>query len=62
MKTYIFDPSSSITVYELSQIIKGLRLLIDENTHKTLPKDLQSHFKEIVYGVGQEPEDNYQGA
>lgn len=59
MKTYIFDPSSSITVYELSQIIKGLRLLIAEDTHKTLPKDLQAHFKEVT----DEPvEDNYQGA
>lgn len=58
-KLYIFDPSSSITVYELSQILKHIRLMIPQHAYETMDPQLRKNFHEVVHEAA---DDNYQGA
>lgn len=46
-KFYMFEPLSSITAYDLAQIMKTMEMGIGESLFKDLPKDLQRHFKEL---------------
>lgn len=59
-KLYIFDPLSSITVYELAQILKHLKLMIAEDTFNALPKHLRANFHELE--TSHDNRDDYHGA
>jgi hypothetical protein len=40
-----FDPQSSITAYELAQLMAIMEMGVGESLLKTMPKELQRHFK-----------------
>ena len=43
---FSFDPLSSITAYEVAQILKTLEMKIDKEALDNLPKDLRRHFRQ----------------
>ena len=40
-----FDPQSSITAYELAQLMAIMEMGVNDQLLKSMPKDLQRHFK-----------------
>jgi len=44
---YKFVPLSSITVYELAQLIAALDFFLGEHTYKNVPEELRKHFKKV---------------
>lgn len=46
---YAFDPLSSITAYEVAQVMMTLQFAVSPEIFDTLPKDLKRHFQKKVY-------------
>ena len=45
---YKFNPMSSITAYELAQIIQNLQIHVTETGLNKLPKEVKHHFQKIT--------------
>ena len=45
---YEFDPTEDITAHEIAFLLKIIQVHCPEELYKTLPENVQRHFKETI--------------